>query len=403
MKCSASDRDCSAARRASVVVLGAGASGKAAARLAAGLGFAVRMLEGDDELSADEPAVLAVVSPGIPLTHRWIGACLERGIRVVSELQFGVEECRRRGIRLLAVTGSKGKSSVVKAVADGLCRAGFAAVPCGNYGKPVCEVAIERSAAWAVVEVSSFQMETTALAADTFEAAAVLNLQEDHIDRHGSVKAYHELKMRLLSMARCGMPPPSADEARSAAALAAGSYFGNEILAGNAACAAFLMRAAGLSDAQIAGAFREFRPLPHRMECVGVFGGIRCIDDSKATSIEALAAGLTMAGSRILLVAGGLAKGDDPSKAISPLTERVKKVYLIGRCAEVFRDAWSGAVDCEVCGTMERAVASAMGDAVRGDVLLLSPGAASFDQFENFGRRGEVFAELAKREGLKKK
>ena len=325
----------------------------------------------------------------------------ERGVGIVSELQYGVEECLARGMRLLAVTGSKGKSSVVKVVADGLRLAGFSAVPCGNYGKSVCEVALERAAGWAVVEVSSFQLETTSLPRDAFEAAAVLNLQDDHLDRHGTREAYHAVKMRLLGMARRGMPPPGPEEARLAAPLAAGSYFGNDVLAGNAACAAFLMRAAGLGDDAIAEAFRRFVPLPHRMETVGVFGGVRVVDDSKATSLDALAAGLAMAGRGIRLIAGGTAKGDDPRKVISPLTERAEKVYLIGCCAGVFESAWSGHVDCEVCGTMERAVESAMRDAVRGETILLSPGAASFDQFENFGRRGEVFAELAKREGRK--
>jgi UDP-N-acetylmuramoylalanine--D-glutamate ligase len=110
-----------------------------------------------------------------------------------------------------------------------------------------------------------------------------------------------------------------------------------------------------------------------------------------------------MAGSSILLIAGGLAKGDDPKSVIPPLTGRVKKVYLIGRCAEVFFDAWSNAVNCEVCGEMERAVESAMRDAVSGDTVLLSPGTASFDQFQSFEQRGDVFAELVKKEGQKKK
>jgi len=146
-------------------------------------------------------------------------------------------------------------------------------------------------------------------------------------------------------------------------------------------------------------AFRSFEPLPHRMQTVAVIGGVRYVDDSKATSIAALMAGVEMAGDGVRLVAGGLAKGDDPKTASSLLTNRVKKVYLIGRCAEEFRSAWSGVVDCEVCGTMERAVESAKREAEKGDTVLLSPGTASFDQFRSFGERGDVFASLVKKEG----
>jgi len=381
------------------LVLGRGRSGRAAEALLASLGVETVSLDGDEPMPGGAFA-RAVVSPGVPLTHAWISECRARGVPLASELQLGVEECRRRGVRLLAVTGSKGKSSVVKAVADALCLAGLRAVPCGNYGKPVCEVALEGDAQWAVVEVSSFQMETTNLPADAFEAAAVLNLQEDHLDRHGGVEAYHALKLRLLSMARKGV----ADAADCPpCALLEGSYFDNDVLRANGAAAAWLMRAAGLDAAAVARAFGEFRPLPHRMNEVGVFGGVRCIDDSKATSIAALMAGVAMAGSGVRLVAGGLAKGDDPKTAVPLLTSRVKKVYLIGRCAEVFSAAWSKAVDCEVCGTMDRAVERAMRDAAKGETLLLSPGTASFDQFQSFGQRGDVFAELVKKEGQKRK
>ena len=383
--------------------MGRGSSGRAAAALAAKLGFAATVVDGGD-VFPEKDFAFAVASPGIALAHPWMEGCRRRGVRVESELQFGVEECRRRGMKLLAVTGSKGKSSVVKAVADALCAAGRRAVACGNYGKPVCEVALEGGAEWAVVEVSSFQLETTSLAPDAFEAAALLNLQEDHLDRHGSAAVYHALKRRLLSMARGRLDPAgSAAIAEASAHLFAGSYFDNVVLRANGAAAVWLMRAAGLDDAAITDAFSRFEPLPHRMSSVGTFGGVKCIDDSKATSLAALAAGVEMAGDRVRLIAGGLAKGDDPESTAAHLTRRVKKVYLIGRCAEVFFRAWSDAVDCEVCGTMDRAVKSAMHDAVSGDTILLSPGAASFDQFQSFGQRGDVFAELVKKEGQKKK
>ena len=364
------------------LVLGRGASGEAAAAELRRRGYDVEFAE---------DLALVVASPGVP---------------VKSELQLGCEELLRRGWKLLAVTGSKGKSSVVKVVADALALAGLKAVPCGNYGRPVCDLVGEEPG-WAVVEVSSFQMETTHLASDTFEAAVVLNVQEEHLDRHGDMSVYYSLKHRLASMAKVhfeGWEAKTPGELETVecfagfGALIAGSYFDNDILRANGAYAVALMRAAGLSDAQIRRGFESFEPLPHRFQLVAELGGVRYVDDSKATSIAALVAGVAMCGaSPVRLVAGGLPKGDDPKNALPILTDRVKKVYLIGQSAEVFSLAWSGAVDCEVCGTLDRAVESATRDAAKGETVLLSPGAASFDQFASFGERGEVFASLVKK------
>ncbi len=385
------------------LVLGAGKSGKAAAALLREQGAEVVVLADDARDAIGERSFdFAVVSPGIALAHPWIAEAKRRGIPLKSELQLGCEELKRRGWKLMAVTGSKGKSSVVKVVAEAM-----GAVPCGNYGLPVCEVS-RRGGDWAVVEVSSFMMETTELPADTFEAAAILNLQEDHLDRHGSAEVYHGLKRKLLTMAKKGFGPAMTGGSRS---LWEGSYFDNEILAENAAAAVGLMRVAGLEDAAIAKAFRDFTPLPHRMNLVAEIDGVRYVDDSKSTSVAALVAGVRMASASprsprlsfsVLLIAGGLPKGDDPKKALPALTERVKKVYLIGQSAETFFAAWKGAVDCEICGTLDRAVEKAKREAVKGETVLLSPGTASFDQFCSFEERGEVFSALVKKERKEK-
>ena len=361
------------------LVLGKGKSGASAAALLKAQGHEVDFADGYD---------CVVASPGL---------------RTKSELQLGCEELKRRGWKLLAVTGSKGKSSVVKVVAEAI-----GGVPCGNYGRPVTELISEKPG-WAVVEVSSFMMETTTLPPDTFEAAAILNLQEDHLDRHGSVEVYHGLKRKLLTMAKSGycggetLQPHDGE-----ATLWAGSYFDNETLGGNAAIAVELMRVAGLDDVKIAAAFKAFKPLPHRMNLVAEIAGVRYLDDSKATSLAALIAGVKMASSilhpasfvphsSIRLIAGGLPKGDDPKTALSTLTERVKKVYLIGQSAEAFFAAWNSAVDCEICGTMDKAVETARREAETGEAVLLSPGTASFDQFQSYEERGDVFARLVKK------
>ncbi len=362
------------------LVLGKGVSGEAAAALLRDRGYAVDFAE---------DYALVVASPGLA---------------VKSELQLGCEELKRRGWKLLAVTGSKGKSSVVKVVADAISLSGGRAVPCGNYGRPVTDLVGEEPG-WAVVEVSSFQLETTTLPPDTFEAAAILNLQEDHLDRHGSVAVYHGLKEKLLGFAKNEIQEfkdPSGSAASDFDGLMSGSYFDNEVLRDNGRAACRLMDAAGLSSDQIRAGFQAFEPLPHRMNLIGVFGGVSFIDDSKATSVSALIAGVSMANGPVRLIAGGLPKGDDPKTACKLLTRRVKKVYLIGASAETFASAWKDAVDCEICGTLEKAVAKAMRESVKGETILLSPGTASFDQFKSFGERGDVFADLVKKEGQNK-
>ena len=416
------------------VVLGNGRSGKAAAALLRRDGWRVRIIDGDEPWP-DGGCDLCVTSPGVPLDHPWQKAARAAGVPVISELQLGAERYRAMGSRMLAVTGSKGKSSVVKLVADAL-----GGIPCGNYGTPLCEVALnalsaaDRQPSSAVVEVSSFQMETTDLPPDTFVAAAILNLQEDHLDRHGSVETYHALKRKLLDFASVkimgtgpGIMGTDPEIAGDDLSLFAKSYFDNPILRDNGLCAVALMRAAGLDEEAIKAAFARFEPLPHRMQTIGTFNGVTWIDDSKATSIAALVAGVTMAAFRfsgsvpnmpegsvpnmpegsvpitpqgsvpkVRLIAGGLPKGDDPEIAVDCLARWVRKVYLIGQCASELEAAWRDVVPCEICGTIERAVESARRDAEIGDRVLLSPGTASFDQFKSYGERGDRFAACLK-------
>ncbi|MBR0197568.1 MAG: hypothetical protein IJQ34_05505 [Kiritimatiellae bacterium] len=376
------------------LVLGFGASGASAKALLEKQGWRVGVLDEARKISKEEEnslldgATLAIVSPGLALNHLWLEECRKRKIPLKSELQLGVEELRRRGVKLIAITGSKGKSSIVKLVAQAL-----GGVPCGNYGLPVSAVG---ETPWAVVEVSSFQMETTNLPPDAFEIAAILNLQLDHLDRHGTKEIYHGLKRKLLGFAKVAISCENLDFA-SGESLFSGSYFDSGPLRKNAAIAVEILRAAGIDDKSIADNFTSFEPLKHRCQRLGVFDQILYIDDSKATSIAALAAGVEMAPPPVRLIAGGLEKGDDPKDAISSLTRRVKKVYTIGHAAEIFARAWRDSVDCEICGTLENAVRIARQEAEEGETILLSPGAASYDQFKSFGERGDAFADLVKK------
>ncbi len=398
-----------------VLVFGAGASGRAAVALLETLGITTKLLDGDAPFPHEGNWDYAVTSPGVPITHSWHIEAHKKNIPVISELALGARNWKGH---VLAVTGSKGKSSVVKLIADTLNASGRKAVACGNYGKPFCEVVLDAMKCdsprmedwWAVVEVSSFQMETT----ERFEcdAAAILNLQEDHLDRHGSVEVYHALKRKLLvgAKVRVGSGEWVVDSGKWLVGdekLFEGSYFDNPVLRENANCAIALMRVAGLRDEEIYEGFKNFVPLKHRMQLVAEIGGVKFIDDSKATSLAAMAAGVEMAqsmvggGRKIHLIAGGLAKGDNPNSVISHLSEAVKKVYLIGNCAKQFFEVWQGVVSCEICGTLDCAMEAVKCEACEGEAVLLSPGTASFDQFKSYGARGDKFAALVKGEGVK--
>lgn len=428
-------------------VLGAGVSGLAAARLLAAHGGRVTLIDAAPEAAlasarrtladsgvellaqtADlppDPFTLAVASPAIGPQHAWLRACAARGIPVVGELELGYAFWRGR---ILAVTGSKGKSSVVKLCADTLTAAGLGAVPAGNYGYPLCACVLERpDLPWAVVEVSSFQLEHV----EAFRPAVaiLLNLQPDHLDRHGSMHAYAQLKFRLFARQTTGdvalLPEglmasapawprgvavqtfgssavadwryrPGVVGGRGAASAIRlaldGSWFDNPILGPAAAAVTGALHACGLSVRQTEAGLAAFQPLPHRMQRVGLIRDVRYIDDSKATSLAALGAALEMTRGPVRLIAGGRLKETDLSTVKELLTNRVEKVYLIGEAAKSLQDAWAPYVTCVVSGDLETAVDNASREARAGDVVLLSPGCASFDQFDGYKQRGERFA-----------
>lgn len=402
------------------LILGYGASGKAAERLLKNQGVDTLILDGDIEFPCSGHFDFAITSPGISLNHKWHLECGERGIPVASELSLAAKFWRGR---IIAVTGSKGKSSIVKLIADTFSAAGFTATACGNYGLPFCDVAYKEHSRddWAIVEVSSFQMETTEKEDFHPLLASAINLQEDHIDRHGNVETYHKYKLKLLESADLAFVPRTckavfnngllcADEMPGNVRtsedipdeLIAGTYFGNPILKDNVQCAISLLKAAGLPEEKILAGIRNFKPLPHRMCVIGEWGGVKYIDDSKATSLAATAAAIKMAENPkgIRLIAGGLSKGDDPNFITKDLSKSVKKVYLIGCCANQFFEAWKNTVPCEICGTLDRAVDALMRDVRVGESVLLSPGTASFDQFKSYGARGDMFASLVRARGI---
>ena len=426
------------------LVLGAGKSGFAAIRFLQSIGAEVALIDAHPpkegaalgcavfapcETLPPGPFNLCVASPAIPVEHPWLAQCAERTIPVISEMELGFAFWQGR---ILAVTGSKGKSSVVKLCADTLTAAGHRAIPCGNYGTPLCDVALdEPDAEWAVAETSSFQLEHTV--AFRPDAAILLNLQADHLDRHASMEEYARMKFRLFErqdidcaaflpegLDTFGQPIPenvqvkffgSSPEAdwryspgrvvgrlggREVRVDFGGTWFDNPVLGLAAASAVGALSFCGLTSQEIASGLTAFKPLPHRMQHVADRDGVLFIDDSKATSLAATAAALSMISPPIRLIAGGRLKEKKVDFLKVLLTKRVKKVYLIGECEKALFASWHDAVACVECHFLENAVRAAAADSVAGDVVLLSPGCASFDQFVSYGERGEQFARLAR-------
>ena len=340
-----------------------------------------------------------VVSPGIAPGDAEVVRAKEAGMTVVGEMQLGVS--RFKG-KIIAVTGSKGKSSLVKFIADALALAGVKAIPCGNYGLAMCEVAaINPQPEVAVLECSSFQLEYGAMEPAPV-AAVLLNVQADHLDRHGTMENYLAAKMNVFgNMKEDALKIKNREienrEISESAGLWQGSYFDNDVLRAAAVAAVKVLRFWGIDDGKIKEAFEKFEPLPHRMRKVAETDGVVFVDDSKATSLTAMAAGVRMSEKPVFLIAGGRLKENISVNGNYLLEIGAKKAYLIGECAEQMADAWRGSLPTEICGEMGKAVSSAFRDAADagGGTVLLSPGTASFDQYKNFEERGDAFAQEA--------
>lgn len=385
----------------------------------------VRVVQTESEWPAGE-FDLCVVSPGVPVHSPWISAARARGIPVLAELELGWSR-RGVGTQTIAVTGSNGKSCAVKWIAESLAASGLRVAIAGNYGPPVCRIVLEQPALdWLVLEVSSFQLET--VQAFRAEVGILLNLAPNHLDRHGDFATYRQAKAQLFARTLpddvCLVHEACARAVREEAGGAGrwftfggagdftyehgrimrggcavgevtGTYFGNAVLGANASGVLGALSVAGLDVRASERAAKVFKPLPHRMEVVAEARGIRFINDSKATTLTALAAAVQMCGGGVRLIAGGLLKEYDLSAVKEVLAQRASGVYLIGRASDQMASAWSEVVPCTKCGTLDEAVKAAWREARGGDMVLLSPGCASFDQFKNFEVRGEQFRQWA--------
>ncbi len=400
------------------------------------------------ELGAFDEALLAGVdavakSPGVALREPIVRSAVARGVEVVGDFEIFAREVGAvaPGARVLGITGTNGKSTVT-ALAGAMGRAArLRTVVAGNIGTPVLD-ALEHYASRAhgapaesdvfVVELSSYQLETTSSLA--LDAAAMLNLSQDHLDRYDSMDDYARAKARIFANASIrvvnrddaaswamrgarplsfGLGIPQSEREWGLDAARARLRRGDEDLlaiedlpieglhnAANALAAHALMSAIGTPATALERALRDFKGLAHRVELVAERDGVRFYDDSKGTNVGAAVAALAGFRVPVVLIAGGDGKGQDFTPLAPAVAARARAVVLIGRDAPAIAAALqSSGVPIERAASMQEAVQAAFAHAKRGDAVLLSPACASFDMFRNYGHRGEVFAESARNLG----
>jgi UDP-N-acetylmuramoylalanine--D-glutamate ligase len=360
-------------------------------------------LESDGVELLDRVA-LVVKSPGVPADAPAIAGARERGLPVLGELELA---WRLLPNRLVAVTGTNGKTTTTELLGAVWRAAGLPVAVAGNVGMPLAAlVGRLEPEATVVCEVSSFQAEDSeALAPD---AALLLNLEEDHLDRHGTLAAYRDAKLRLfrnqtpeqLAVAPAGFELPGRGRRVTFGDPAELPIAPEEIrLRGahnleNAMGASAAALASGVPAEAVAAALRDFAGVPHRLEEVGSVGGILYVNDSKATNVASASRGIESFDGGVHVILGGSLKGGGFAGLRQAVAARCRACYLIGEATERLAEDLEGTVPLERCGDLETAVRAAGAAAQPGDVVLLSPACASFDQFRDYEERGDRFRSL---------
>ena len=416
-------------RLAAIAILGMGRSGQAVLEKAIAMDMAVVCF--DDQKMANLPTELVlapedwpwpsldalIISPGIPhefpTPHPAVMLANRHGVQIISEIEFALRIGRQE--RIIAITGTNGKSTTTALTRHILKQAGLSACIGGNIGTPLTGLPDRGKDSIIVLELSSYQLETTpSLRA---EIRVILNITPDHLDRHGGWEGYVKAKRAILATATSDdlLILGSGDvldrfitekhESCKVMRLDEASpteHLDNPALQGphnqqNSAAARIICRQFGLTDTVINKAIQSFAGLPHRLQPAGHFRQIRFINDSKATNGEAAAKALASF-SQILWCAGGLAKEGGLSACL-PYLENVSHGYFYGQCKEDFAEAVKSQINVSQHDTLEQAVQAAAEEAGQhpGDeqVILLAPAAASFDQFASFEARGKSFCRLA--------
>ena len=398
-------------------------------------------LGGEDPAGVLRAADLVVVSPGVPLALPAIESVRSAGVPVWGEVELAWRYLP--SAPLVGITGTNGKSTTTALCGALFHAGGRRAFVGGNLGAPLSEAALTEETFDAyVVELSSFQLE----GAETFRCtgAALLNLTPDHVDRYTSHVAYGAAKARIfrnqregdfavvnaddaavLALAGAATVPVHgftlrAEGARDLAGRAVAEPDGFRIESGSAAperfqvrnralrgahnlqnamAAALLARCCGVGAEAIQNGLDSYPGLPHRIESVAAIDGVEWVNDSKATNVDSSLVALKAFGGNVWLILGGKGKGASYAPLVDAALGKVKGVLTIGADAATIERAFQGQVPVYSCGTLEGAVDGARELAVAGDVVLLSPACASYDQFKNFEHRGETFKALVTSRG----
>jgi len=402
-----------------VLVLGLARSGRAAALALARRGVTVVAVDRSAELDVSELAKagielrlgveserllegagLLVKSPGVPAEAPLVQAARKRRIPVWSEVELA---SRLFPNPFLGVTGTNGKTTTTELLGAIFRAANRKVEVAGNVGRAICDLDGELdSDSWIVCELSSFQLED--IERLRLRVAVLLNVEPDHLDRHGSLEAYRLAKLRIFEnqleddvavLPRgFGAVPGRGRRVEFDAQdpLPAEPLIPGEHNRENAAAATQAARAVGIAEEAIAEALRTFPGVPHRLEPVAEIDGVRYVNDSKATNTAAARKAIAAYPEPLHIILGGRGKGESFGGLARELSAREARAYLIGETAEEIAGALERAgVSFERSGTLEQAVATAAGKAKLGEIVLLAPACASFDQFENFEQRGDVF------------
>jgi len=376
---------------------------------------------------------LIVVSPGVPLETPELVQARNFGRPVIGELELAARFLKGK---ILAITGSNGKTTTTVLAGEMLKEAGLPTLVAGNIGVPVVGLIDESTAGtWSVIEVSSFQLEST----EQFhpQIAVILNITPDHLDRHGTFENYALAKERIFAVQDASdFVVLNADNPRTAEAaarthaqvfwfsarhsVAQGAWVesGNVVyrpapdaaietvlpvakipLKGehnveNVLAAACAARLAGVAPRAIARAIENFKAVEHRLEYVATIDGVAYYNDSKATNVDATEKAVAAFAGGIHLILGGKDKGA-PYSPLAPLVrERVRAIYTIGAAAAKIEAELRGVVSIHSCETLAKAVDAAAAAAKPGEVVVLAPACSSYDQFENYEQRGQVFKQL---------
>ncbi|TML62184.1 MAG: UDP-N-acetylmuramoyl-L-alanine--D-glutamate ligase [Actinobacteria bacterium] len=359
---------------------------------------------GTEEEGLLDDVELLIKSPGVPGESPLAAAARARGIPIWSEIELGFRLLRNP---IVGITGTNGKTTTTELLGAMFRAAGTPVAVAGNVGRPLTSLdgAIEKEA-WIVCELSSFQLEDVHRLRP--RVAVLLNLEPDHLDRHASYDAYRDAKLRIFENQTeadvavvprgFGAIPGGADrvEFRADDPLPAEPLIPGEHNRENAAAATAAARAAGIAEDAIAEALRTFPGVEHRLELVAELDGVRFVNDSKATNTAAARRGIAAyAGRPLRLILGGSLKGESFDELAEELPASVRSIDLIGEATEQLAASLGRAGrSFRRSGDLATAVGAAAGDAEPGDVVLLSPACASYDQFRDFEERGEEFRRL---------